>query len=72
MLDISDLLDYTQYDCVIDIFDTYKLEIIKKSLTRSQAEKWHEKYDYELIDFEPIQRENVFGIQFNVEIKGKR
>ena len=74
MLDIYDLLQYTHTDCVIDIFDSRKGEIIKKSLTHSQALKWHEKHDYELLDLEPIQRKDlsddtIFGIQFNVELK---
>lgn len=74
MLDIRDMLDYTHTDCVIDIFDSRKGEIIKKGLTHSQALKWHEKHDYELLSFEAIQRRyregaTIFGIQFNVEIK---
>lgn len=73
MLDISDLLDYTQDDCVIDIFD-YDLGVnLKESLSISEARNWAENHSYELGSFEPIQRDDterghgvVFGIVFNV------
>lgn len=74
MLDIGDLLDYCQDDCVFDIFDCNLGANIKESIDRNELEEWCEKHDYQLESFEPIQRkeqravgsETIYGIVFNV------
>lgn len=69
---IDDLLDYTQDDCVIDIFDCDLGATIKTGLSIDEAREWHEHHNYDLWSFEPIQRKEddsenvVFGIVFNV------
>lgn len=74
MLDINDLLDYCQDDCVFDIFDCDLGANIKESIDRNELEEWCENHSYNLESFEPIQRkeqrvvscETIFGIVFNV------
>ena len=75
MLDINDLLDYCQDDCVFDIFDCDSTNAfdctIEKDLSREELEEWLDNHDYELYSFEPIQRKDnndntIFGIVFNV------
>ena len=73
MLDIGDLLDYCQDDCVFDIFDCDVGANIKENIDRDELEEWCEKHDYEFCSFEPIQRDDtdrghgvVYGIVFNV------
>ena len=75
MLDINDLLDYVQDDCVFDIYDCDKGLNIKESIDREELESWVSENDYELCSFEPIQRKDrntmncptIFGIVWNVE-----
>ena len=72
MLDINDLLDYAQSDCVFDIYDCTTGKTIAKDLEREQLEEWHESHSYELLSFEPIQRvdeqdQTIFGIVWNVD-----
>ena len=70
MLDINDLLDYCQDDCVFDIFDCNLEKNIKESIDRNELIEWHENHSYELYSFEPIQRkqngDTIYGIVFNV------
>ena len=73
MLDLDDLLDYTQDDCVIDIYDcdSNDYECCAKDLTIEEAREWHENHSYRLYSFEPIQRKDeyggvVYGILFNL------
>lgn len=69
---IDDLLDYTQDDCVIDIFDCDLGATIKTGLSIDEAREWAENHTCDLWSFEPIQRKEensenvVFGIVFNV------
>lgn len=73
MLDIIDLLDYIQDDCVFDIFDcdSNDYDCIKKDLDREQLETWAEGHRYKVYSIEPIQRKDnfgdvVYGIVFNL------
>ena len=75
MLDISDLLDYAQDDCVFDIFDCDSRNAfdctIEKGLSREELENWLNTHSHELYNFEPIQRKDdkgntIFGIVWNV------
>ena len=73
MLDIVDLLDYIQDDCVFDIFDcdSDDYDCVKKGLNREQLENWASKHTYGVYSIEPIQRKDkfgevVFGIVFNL------
>ena len=69
-MDIEDLLDYAQNDCIFDIYDIDSETTINEGLSREELQEWHENYDYELCSFEPIQRkednEVVFGIVINL------
>lgn len=76
MLDIYDLLDYAQDDCVFDIFECDSRNAfdctIEKGLSRDELQEWLEKHSYSLCSFEPIQRKDehgdtIFGIVWNVE-----
>ena len=73
MLDINDLLDYVQDDCVFDIYDLYKGKNIVEGIDREELESWLENHTYELCTFEPIQRKDkncdltIFGIVWNVD-----
>lgn len=70
MLDINDLLDYAQDDCLFDIFDCDLGANIKESIDRNELEEWCENHAYDLESFEPIQRKDndntIYGIVFNV------
>ena len=66
MLDIEDLVNYAHDDCVFDIYNCDIGVVVRKNLTRHEAKRYHETHRYDLISFEPIQRDNVFGLQFNV------
>ena len=73
MLDMDDLLDYVQDDCVIDIFDCYGKECkaMIEGMSKDEAKAWHENHSYTLVSFEPIQRKGAggrveFGIVFNL------
>ena len=73
MLDLDDLLDYTQDDCVIDLYDcdSKDYDCVAKGLSIDEAREWASNHSYELYSFEPIQRKDekgevVFGILFNL------
>jgi len=74
MLDIDDLLDYAQDDCVFDVYDCDKGVNIVEGCDKEYLENWHETHAYDLCSFEPIQRQEtgfsgnqtIFGIVFNV------
>jgi len=75
MLDIYDLLDYVQDDCMFDIFECDSRAFdctIAKDLSREELEGWLEHHSCDLLSFEPIQRKDnndntIFGIVWNVE-----
>ena len=74
MLDINDLLDYAQDDCVFDIYDCDLGVNIKEGIDRNELQEWLENHSYDLCSFEPIQRDDterkhgvVYGIVWNVE-----
>jgi len=73
MFDLDDLLDYTQDDCVIDLYDcdSKDYDCVAKGLSIYEAREWASNHSYELYSFEPIQRKDengevVFGILFNL------
>ena len=72
MLDIRDLLDCAQDDCVFDIYDCNEEKNIAESLDRHELEDWLDHHNYDLCSFEPIQRKDqtgsvVYGLVWNVE-----
>lgn len=73
MLDILDLLDYIQDDCVFDIYDcdSKDYDCVAKGLEREQLEEWANNHSYRVYSLEPIQRkgeqgDTIFGIVFNL------
>lgn len=66
MLDITDLLEYAQDDCDFDLYDCDLGANIAENLSREELEDWCKKHSYDLLSFEPSQRENTFAIVFNI------
>lgn len=66
-MDIADLLEYAHYDCCFDIYNVDFDYYVAKTYSFEQMQQWIEDSKYELVSFEPIQRDNLFGIQFNVQ-----